>query len=251
MTMDDLTLAADFPPATREQWLQLVETVLKGADFDRKLVSRTYDGLRIEPLYPKAEAAPPVSRAQPGPWRIAQRVDHPDPAAANDLALADLEGGADALAFVYAGAPSARGFGVAARTVDDLDRALQGVMLDLVAVRLETAPFGGREAAAQWTALAQNRGLDPGALDIDFGLDPIGDLARTGGLPAPWPGMSENFTGTAQGLRDAGFPGPLGRGAHRPFHGAGAGGSRGRWSGSTRVLIRRRARAKRRRSPPR
>ena len=61
--MDDLTLAAEFPPATREQWLTLVETVLKGADFDKKLVSRTYDGLRIEPLYPKAEAAPPVARA--------------------------------------------------------------------------------------------------------------------------------------------------------------------------------------------
>ena len=44
--MDDLTLAAEFPPATREQWLTLVETVLKGADFDKKLVSRTYDGLR-------------------------------------------------------------------------------------------------------------------------------------------------------------------------------------------------------------
>ena len=28
--MDDLTLAAEFPPVTREQWLKLVETVLKG-----------------------------------------------------------------------------------------------------------------------------------------------------------------------------------------------------------------------------
>ena len=39
--MDDLTLAADFPQATREQWLERVEGVLKGADFQKKLVART------------------------------------------------------------------------------------------------------------------------------------------------------------------------------------------------------------------
>src|SRR5215212_2269549 len=94
--MDDLTLAAEFPPATREQWLKLVQTVLKGADFDKKLVSCTYHGLRIEPLYPKAETAPPLARAQRGPWRIVQRADHPEPKTANELALADLEGGGDA-----------------------------------------------------------------------------------------------------------------------------------------------------------
>src|SRR3982750_1054366 len=99
MTMDDLTLAADFPPATREQWLKLVETVLKGADFERKLVSRTYDGLRVEPLYPKADGVV-TRRAESGRWRVAQRVDHPEPAEANKLVLADLEGGADALVLV-------------------------------------------------------------------------------------------------------------------------------------------------------
>ena len=46
--MDDLSLAADFPQATREQWLKLVEGVLKGADFEKKLVSRTHDGIAIQ-----------------------------------------------------------------------------------------------------------------------------------------------------------------------------------------------------------
>ena len=53
MKDSDFHLATEFPPATREQWLKLVQTVLKGADFDKKLVSCTYHGLRIEPLYPK------------------------------------------------------------------------------------------------------------------------------------------------------------------------------------------------------
>ncbi len=55
--MTDLRLASEFPPATRDQWLKLVDGVLKGAPFDRKLVSKTDDGLRIEPLYGRRAAA--------------------------------------------------------------------------------------------------------------------------------------------------------------------------------------------------
>ena len=97
------------------------ERVLKGADFDKKLVSRTYDGLRIEPLYPKAEAAPPVARAQPGPWRIAQRVDHPEPKDGERTRARRPRGRSGRLGLRHAGAPSARGFGVETRTVEDLD----------------------------------------------------------------------------------------------------------------------------------
>ena len=45
-----LALATEFPAATREQWLKLVELVLKGATFEDKLVTRTADGLAIKPL---------------------------------------------------------------------------------------------------------------------------------------------------------------------------------------------------------
>src|SRR4051812_26509980 len=50
-----LSLAADFPAATDEQWRKLVDKVLAGADFDKKLVSRTYDGVAIKPLYTRAD----------------------------------------------------------------------------------------------------------------------------------------------------------------------------------------------------
>ena len=118
--MTDLPLAAEFPAASRDLWLALVEGVLKGADFEKKLVSRTYDGLRIEPLYGKSDGAV-TGRAEPGRWRVAQRVDHPEPATANVLALEDLQGGADALVLVARKAPSARGFGLDLQNVDDLE----------------------------------------------------------------------------------------------------------------------------------
>lgn len=77
-----------FEPATRERWRSAVEAALKGADFEKRLVSKTADGLRIEPLY--APASPVVQPVRaPGPWRLAQRIDHPDAEKAAAQALTD------------------------------------------------------------------------------------------------------------------------------------------------------------------
>ena len=152
---------------------------------------------------------------------VVQRVDHPEPAAANKLALEDLENGAGGLSIVFAGAPSARGFGLDARTLDDLDHALAGVMLDIVSLRIETAPFLGRMVAALIAALVERRGLTPAALDIDFGLDPVGDIARTGGASLPWLALSVRAAEVATALAERGFTRSLLRVDTRGIHEAG------------------------------
>ena len=68
---DDLRLAADFAPATYDDWRKLVDGVLKGAPFE-KLVGKTYDGLKIEPIYPRARDA----RAGRRPRRGSTLADH-------------------------------------------------------------------------------------------------------------------------------------------------------------------------------
>jgi len=56
-----------------------------------------------------------------------QRVDHPDPAAANAQALDDLQNGATGLVLVFAGSVSANGYGLdpspatLKRALDDVD----------------------------------------------------------------------------------------------------------------------------------
>ena len=203
---EDLALAAEFPPSTEADWRKLVDTALKGAPFDKRLVSRTYDALRIDPLYARTAGASPVVGRTPGAtWALLQRVDHPDPVAANRLALEDLENGATGLALVFAGAPAARGFGVAIGSADDLERTLKGVMLDLVAMRIETAPFAGRPVATLITTLVDKRKADPAKLAIDFGLDPIGDMARAGAAILPWPELSARAVATAKDLSAKGY----------------------------------------------
>ena len=204
--MDDLTLASDFPSATQEKWHKLVEGVLKGADFQKKLVSRSHDGIAVQPLYPKADGASPVAREQAGRWRVSQRVDHPDPAKANELALLDLEGGADALTVVTRKAPAARGFGVRIDSLDDLDRAFAGVMLDLIHLRLDAGGHG-RQMAALMLALCERRGQRLSDLSLDLGLDPIGAIAAMGRMSASWDAVAHRMGDTLGTLKDRGFAG--------------------------------------------
>ena len=49
MSKAEFSLAGEFAPARREDWLKLVSAALKGAPWE-KLVARTYAGLAIEPL---------------------------------------------------------------------------------------------------------------------------------------------------------------------------------------------------------
>jgi methylmalonyl-CoA mutase len=221
MKMDDLSLAADFPAATREQWLKLVEGVLKGADFQRKLVGRTHDGIAIQPLYPKAEGAGLIAREEAGRWRVSQRVDHPEPAKANELALLDLENGADALTLVTRKALAARGFGVHIDNLDDLDRALSGVMLDLIHLRLDAGGHG-RQMAALILALAERRGHKLSDLSLDLGLDPIGAMASMGKMSASWDAVAQRMGDTLNDLTTRGFKGRAFLADGRAYHEAGA-----------------------------
>jgi len=203
--VQELALAAEFPATDRADWVRLVEKALKDRPFDR-LISRTYDGIAVEPLYPRAAGAAAVPGRAPGqPWTVMQRIDHPDPVQANRQALDDLENGATGLTLLLSGAPAANGYGVKADGADALARALDGVMLDMIALRIETAPFAGRPVSELITSFAAERKLDPATLAIDFGLDPLGDIARTGRVLLPWPDLSKRAGETAKTLAGKGY----------------------------------------------
>jgi methylmalonyl-CoA mutase len=187
---DDLTLAAEFPAATREQWVALVDGVLRksgrigdGADPGAgvaKLVRPTLDGIGVQPLYTAADVAglpdagvpgrPPFVRGSgTSGWDVRQRHAEPDPATAHAAVLADLENGVSSIWLAV---------GEGATAAADLPAVLDGVFLDLAPVVLD----GG--GAEEFLALATDRGVDPAALLGTLGLDPIGERARTGIGPA-------------------------------------------------------------------
>ena len=144
-------------------------------------------------------------------------MDHPEPETANSMARADLIGGADALTITICNRAAARGFGVRIESERDLDAAFAGIDLDLISLRID-AGARALDLAPLFAAIARNRRLTSASLDVDFGHDPVGHLARTGVLP-PGCGSAE----THKLLRGAGFAGHLFLADGRPYHEAGAG----------------------------
>jgi methylmalonyl-CoA mutase len=214
---DELPLAADFPPARREDWLRLAEAALKGRPLER-LTARTYDGIPIEPLYPRASGAHPIA-ARRGPWSVQVRVDYPDPAAANAEALHELENGATGLTLVFAGSAGAYGYGLPGDPAS-IARALQGVHLDAIPIELQTAE-PTREAADHVAALARSRGHVPGAVNIRFGHDALGAHSLTGTLPIPYSELMPRFAEHVGSLAKAGYKSPLMAADGRIVHNAG------------------------------
>jgi methylmalonyl-CoA mutase len=214
---DDLPLAAEFPQASREDWLKLVRAALKDRPYER-LVSRTYDGLAIEPLYGRTAGARAIA-GRAGPWQVMVRVDHPDPAIANAEALHELENGATGLSLVFEGAIGAYGYGLPP-TPEALARALAGIEIDAIAVELDIAE-PSKHAADHLAALSQQRGMAPDRLDICFGHDAIGAHAFSGSCPLHWKDLSPLFAGHVASLAKQGFRRTLTTADGRLIHNAG------------------------------
>src|SRR5262245_53384193 len=217
---DDFHLAAEFPPTTQDDWRKLVEAALKGASFDRKLVSQTYDGLRVEPLYPRTASAPAVAGRPAVPWQVIQRVDHPHAKAANMQALDDLGNGATGLSLVFAGSVGAYGYGLDG-TKEMIANALDGVYVD-AGIALELDLSAQHKDAGQNLAVAlKERGIAPDKTQIRFGYDPLGAKARSGSSPLPWSQIATLFADIVSDLSERGFAGPFAVADGRNVHAAG------------------------------
>jgi methylmalonyl-CoA mutase len=221
MTDDpDLPLAAEFPAATREQWLKLVDGVLKGAPFE-KLTAKTQDGLRIAPLHGRsADARPVPGRPASQPWHVMQRIDHPDPATANQQALHDLENGATGLTLVFAGSLNANGYGLPGGA-DAIARVLDGVHLDAgIRIDLNVSPET-REAARHVAELVKRRNITPEFVAFTASINPLGGMAAAGDSKTPWNTLAGSFAGLVHGLAEQGLRGPFAVADGRIIHNAG------------------------------
>ncbi|MCF1596071.1 methylmalonyl-CoA mutase subunit beta [Streptomyces muensis] len=184
---DGLSLAAEFPDATHEQWQHLVEGVLRksgkdvsGAAAEEALSTALEDGLRTRPLFTARDAAPDSGlpgfapfvrgpRAEGntvGGWDLRQRHT----AVAEGVALADLENGVTSLWLVV---------GEGGIPVSSLGRVLDGVYLDLAPVALD-AGADVEPAARELLRLYEERGVAKEAARGNLGGDPLGHEARTG-----------------------------------------------------------------------
>ena len=229
--MTELSLMEGFSVPERVQWLALVEKALKGADFERRLVARTADGLRIAPLYGREEAPDGLARQQPGAapylrgasaatispaWDIRQIHAGPDAATANAAILEDLEGGATSLKLLIS-APGRLGL---TPDTETLAAALKGVMLDVCPISLETGEdvvVAAESLGELWRAAGISEKARLGA----FNADPLAALALTGTLRQPLDAALSEAAALAKSALGAPHLTALVADGH-PYHAAGA-----------------------------
>jgi methylmalonyl-CoA mutase len=195
----------------RERWEARVRQVLKGRPFD-ELKSLTVDRIEIEPLYPPSDRPGLETRPAGQRWSILQRVDHPEAASANALALADLANGATGLVLVAEGAPSARGCGLKDHDPRSIGLVLRDAALHAIDIRLEA----GRHAVAAADAMAEiiaKRSIAPERARVSFGIDPLGTAAAREKIEDD----AFDFADAAQRLATD-FTGPVLEADGRPYH---------------------------------
>lgn len=200
----------EFTPPTDEEWKAACEALLKGAPFEKKMFTKTYEGITFDPMYTRKHTEDILPKGvMPGmgdylrgvdaagyigkPWGIAQACDETLPAENNELLRHEHDKGATIYHIVL---DTASRTGVDARqaetvgdtgtsvtTVEDMHVLLTG--LDLAKFPLYV--YAGANAVPLLALVAAARrasGEDMAEVRGIVGADPIGALAADGKLPA-------------------------------------------------------------------
>ena len=204
-------LLSEFSKVGFEEWRALVQSELKDAPFDKKMFTTTPEGIKLQPIYrPESVAALAHVNSYPGfapfvrgahssgyvqqSWSISQEIAYSNAREFNHAARNSIGRGLTALNMVLDQAtrdghdpdwalPEQVGFGgLSIATLDDLDRALEGIDLESTSLFIRSGasamPF-----AALLVALARRRKKTPTALKGCIEMDPLGVLAHQGKLP--------------------------------------------------------------------
>lgn len=193
-----------------DRWHATVESELKGAPFEKKLVTPISDGIALRPLYTRADTEQvPDLNARPGAapflrgvrplgyreekWLVAQQISAPDATAFNAAIVADLMAGQNAVPLA-ADVATRRGLdpddapasevgagGLSVADVTDLAAALRGVALYAVPIFFRTGA-DPLPLAALFCEYARSAGVDWTKLTGSVTADPLGECAERGAI---------------------------------------------------------------------
>lgn len=203
-------LTDEFPPHTYDQWKAAAEALLKGAPFEKKLLTPLHEGITLQPIYRREDAAKlPHYRDLPGlgsrvrgrrasgylvtPWLISQELVCATPSEFNRVALHELENGQTELNIPLDEAARSgrdpdhssvgevgRG-GLSLSTVGDLDQTLRGIHIDMLSLYFRTGT-AALPMATLLFAYAKKHAIPFEKISGCLEADPLGNLAIKGEL---------------------------------------------------------------------
>ncbi|NQU63525.1 MAG: methylmalonyl-CoA mutase small subunit, partial [SAR324 cluster bacterium] len=204
-------LLEEFAVPTYEEWRALVEDQLQGVPFEKKLVSRTAEGIAVQPIYLRKDVQNLTSQVTPPgqfpfvrgtkasgnsykSWAVSQPNRFPAADTFNQIACRDIDNGLTSLQITLddagkrgqdpdqstVGVVGNNGLSIVNR--EDLRQALQGIDLTSIQVQLE----GGLSGFALLLLLLEHlrsKNISFAALQGDMVFDPLAELAVSGSLP--------------------------------------------------------------------
>lgn len=177
-------LMTEFPPVSTEKWEAVINTDLKGADYQKKLVWRTLEGFNVQPYY-RAEDLQTLSHlgSKPGEfpyvrgakscadWQVRETITVECPEEANAHALKVLCKGVTSLGLVI----NNKEFSAA-----DLDTLLKGV--EIKAIELAFSGCAAAHVAELFIAKVKAEKAEVEDVRATFGIDPFKRAAQKGGF---------------------------------------------------------------------
>lgn len=207
----EFKLKETFPVPTYEEWKAVVEKDLKGAPFEKKLVTKTYEGINLQPLYTKNDIENlPFTKEFPGldnflrgnnaagysekNWEVAQEIPYGLAEEFNEALKHDLKRGLTAVNLQldtatklgldadYADKGLVGDKGVSISGLKSIARALEGVDLAKTPLFIN-AGFSSLPILMLLEAYLKKQGIDGKAISGAIDADPLGYASAAGSLP--------------------------------------------------------------------
>jgi len=199
-------LLTEFTPPTDAEWREAVDKLLKGKSYDRIMLTRTYEGIQLQPMY-RRQAIEGNPEDMPGffpytrsvhksgytihSWEVAQEISDPTCDEFNTSLLRHLERGQTAINLIldqagsygldpdHAQVGQVGAEGVSIASIADLSKAFAHIDLEKFPIYIHPG-LSALPIAAMLVALAKRRGLDLKKLRGAIAFDPLGVLAADG-----------------------------------------------------------------------
>ena len=179
-----------FPPVSTEKWMEKITADLKGADFRKKLVWKTRDGLEVMPFYRQEDLAtlqhkgclpgdyPYVrgTRLSDNAWLVRQDITVSDYREANLKALEILMKGVTSLGFIIDNPETIN--------AENIKLLLNGIHCESVELNFTSAGKAKELMAALQSAMWAS-GTDMKRVHASIAADPLGRLMVNGKLCVP------------------------------------------------------------------
>ncbi len=199
-------LFGEFPPVTVSEWEELIAKDLKGADYEKKLIWKTIEGIPIKPYYTAADTEKLVhlkalparfpfvrgTKEHSNEWLVRQDIPVTNPRDANTAALDALMKGAGSVGFILDPGTN--------YSQEDISRLLNNICLASAEINFISAQ-PPEDLLRMLDKENISRGGSVSDLHGSVEYDPLGTLFTTGNYPSG----EENAFGLAAGLAsDAG-----------------------------------------------